>query len=100
MAKNVDQDLFDKLRATGMRKKVARTVAQAAEKADGRGKPPKVVRKTVKDLRSLVGELEDRATGGPEKRKAAAKKAARTRKQEALRRSEAAKRAARTRARA
>jgi hypothetical protein len=39
-------------------------------------------------------------TGGPQKRQAAAKKAARTRKQKAKKRSDSAKKAARTRAKA
>ena len=52
------------------------------------------------DLSGAVVEIQDRLNHGPEKRKAAAKKAARTRKQKAKRRSQSAKKAARTRARA
>jgi hypothetical protein len=51
----------------------------------------------VAGLRDLVGELEDRVQGGPAKRKAAAKKAARTRKAKAAKRSASAKKAARSR---
>ena len=47
----------------------------------------------------MVGELEDRAKGGPGKRKATAKKAAATRKRNEKKRSNAAKKAARIRAR-
>jgi len=54
----------------------------------------------VTDLRSLASELEDRAKGGPGKRKAAAKKAAQTRKRKQTKRSQAAKKAAKTRAKA
>jgi hypothetical protein len=103
MAKQrIDQELFDRLRANGLRKRVAQTVAGAV--GAGRGatsrKPPAAVMKVVGDLRGLASELEDRATGGPAKRKAAAKKAAATRKRAAAKRSAAAKKGARTRARA
>ena len=47
----------------------------------------------MSDLRGVVGELEDRAKGGPAKRKATAKKAAATRKRNAKKRSNAARRA-------
>jgi hypothetical protein len=46
----------------------------------------------------MLNDVEDRVSGGPAKRKAAAKKAARTRKQNAAKRSASAKKAARTRA--
>jgi hypothetical protein len=98
MAKRVDQDLFDRLRATGMRKKVAAGVAQAVSTTTRGRKPPKRVDRVVAELKSLAAEIEDRAKRGPEKRKAAAKKAAATRKRNAAKRSTAAKKAARTRA--
>jgi hypothetical protein len=93
-----NQDLFDRLRANGVRKRVANVIADGADK--GRKKAPKEVREAVSGLRDLVGELEDRVQGGPAKRKAAAKKAARTRKAKSARRSAAAKKGARTRAKA
>ena len=96
--KTMDRDLFDTLRSRGLRKRVAKTVAQAAGEARD-GKMPKVVRDTVTDLRSLLDELEDKARGGPARRSQAGKKAARTRQRKATQRSQAAKRAARTRAR-
>lgn len=99
MAKR-DQDVFNKLRSSGVRKKVAGNVADAFGRIDGRKKAPKAARKAIEDFRGLVGELEDRVSGGPAKRKAAAKKAARTRKAKAGARSAAAKKGARTRARA
>jgi hypothetical protein len=37
------------------------------------------VRSVIDQLKTITSELEDRATGGPAKRSAAAKKAARTR---------------------
>ena len=94
-----DKDLFDTLRANGLRKKTASTLADAFGRVDG-SPPGKAGRKAVSDLKAVVSELEDRAKGGPAKRQAAAKKAAATRKRKANQRSAAAKKAARTRARA
>lgn len=91
-----DKQLYGELRGRGIRKKTARAVAKAA---DG-GARSKIARRAVADLISAADEINDRLRGGPEKRSAAAKKAARTRKRKASRRSEAAKRGARTRARA
>jgi hypothetical protein len=88
-------DLIERLHAGGIRKRAAKAIAQAS---DGRRKPAKQVRGVLNDLNKLVSEAEDRVTGGPAKRKAAAKKAAQTRKRNAARRSAAAKRGARTRA--
>jgi hypothetical protein len=93
-----DKDLFETLRANGLRKKAAGTLASAYSKADS-SPPGKAGRKAVADLKAVVAELEDRAKGGPAKRQASAKKAAATRKRKANQRSAAAKKAARTRAR-
>jgi hypothetical protein len=93
----LDSQLYKSIRAQGVRKRVARTVAEAAGKADSR--TPKALRDAAKNLRAVASDLEDRATGGPAKRKEAAKKAARTRKRKATQRSTAAKKAAKTRAR-
>jgi hypothetical protein len=95
---DMDRDLFDKLRARGLRRSAANNIAKAFGKADS-SPPGKGARKAVSELRSLVDELEDRARGGPGKRQAAAKKAAATRKRKAGQRSAAAKKGARTRAR-
>jgi hypothetical protein len=97
MAKT-DRDLFDTLRAGGLRKKTAKSLSDAFSKADGSA-PGRASRKAIADLRSVVAELEDRAKGGPAKRSAAAKKAAASRKRAATQRSNAAKKAAKTRAR-
>ena len=94
-----DTDLFDKLRARGLRKSAASNLAKAFGRADS-SPPGRGAKRAVAELRSVVDELEDRARGGPAKRKAAAKKAAATRKRKANQRSQAAKKAARTRARA
>src|SRR5919206_2719228 len=98
MARN-DSDLFDKLRARGLRKSAASNLAKAFGRADS-SPPGKGARRAVAELRSLVEELEDRARGGPAKRKAAARKAAATRRRKANQRRVAAKKGARTRAKA
>jgi hypothetical protein len=96
MAKNKrNEELFRRLRAQGLRKRAAKIMSDTT---DRRRKPVKAVNQVLSDLHGLVGEAEDRISGRPAKRKAAAKKAAKTRKQKAQRRSTAAKKAARTRA--
>jgi len=99
MAKSQADVLFDRLRANGLRKRVARDLSEALGAASG-SKPSKAAQARITDLRKLVVDLEDRAKGGPGKREAAAKKAAATRKRKANERSAAAKKAARTRAKA
>jgi hypothetical protein len=98
MAKSQADALFDRLRANGLRKRVARDLSQALSAAGG-SRPSKAAQGRIIELRKLVADLEDRAKGGPAKRQAAAKKAAATRKRRANARSAAAKKAARTRAR-
>ena len=98
MAKSKNNDLMETLRAHGLRKRVAASVSDALDSGRRRSKPPKQVRKVVEDLKHVVEEIEDRATGGPAKRSAAARKAAATRKRNARARSAAAKKGARTRA--
>jgi hypothetical protein len=95
MAKSRTDDLFDRLHAQGLRKRTAKLLSQAT---DRRRKPAKAVERSLSDVKRAVAHVEDRLTGGPEKRKAAAKKAAATRKRNAQNRSAAAKKAARTRA--
>ncbi len=90
-----EQDLARRLRASGLRKQAAKLIAGAT---DGRRKPAKQVRRVVDDLTKLLSEAEDQVTGGPARRKAAAKKGVATRKRNAARRSASAKKAARTRA--
>jgi hypothetical protein len=97
--KTSSTDLFDRMRASGLRKRVAKDLSDALSKANSTG-PGKAANGAIGDLRKLVDELEDRARGGPTKRSAAAKKAANTRKRQAAARSTAARKAARTRARA
>jgi hypothetical protein len=90
-------DLFQTLRAQGLRKRTAKLISEAT---DRRRKPAKGAERALADLKKLIGDVEDRIAGGPAKRKAAAKKAAATRKRNAQRRSAAAKKGARTRAKA
>jgi hypothetical protein len=70
-----------------------------AQATDGRRKPAKRVRSVMNEMSKLLTDVEDRVSGAAAKRKAAANKAARTRKQNAAKRSASAKKAARTRAR-
>jgi hypothetical protein len=91
-----DEELFERLRAHGLRKRTAKLISGAT---DQRRKPAKVVERTISELKKVVGEAEDRISGGPAKRSATAKKAANTRKRNAQARSNAAKKGARTRAR-
>ena len=97
--KSQREQLIDTLRANGLRKKVAEQVASAVGRAPKR-KPPKQVMDLLGGLRSVTSDLEDRITGGPKKRSAAAKKAANTRKRAATKRSTSAKKGAATRAKA
>ncbi|MFL5827977.1 MAG: hypothetical protein ACJ76V_15750 [Thermoleophilaceae bacterium] len=94
-----EQELFDLLRARGLRKRVADTIASSAGKTRD-GKLPKQVQSVMDDLRGLAGEVEDRVTGRSATRKNAAAKAVRTRRRNAAQRSAAAKKGARTRAKA
>jgi hypothetical protein len=98
MAKSARDEMFDRLRVAGLRKKVARRVADGVHTARGGRKRPKALRGVLDNLRTLTAEIEDRAKGGPAKRSAAARKAAATRKRGAARRSATARKAARTRA--
>jgi hypothetical protein len=95
MANVRDTDLMKTLRDCGLRKKVARAVTDASGKATATEK--EMVAKTVSGLRAAADELESRVSAP--QRSQAAKKAARTRKQNAAERSAAARKGARTRSR-
>ncbi|MGB9183736.1 MAG: hypothetical protein WCB67_06695 [Solirubrobacteraceae bacterium] len=90
-----ESDLFDVLRQSGLRRKVARALNESGRAK--RGKSPTGVARTVENLRSAASEIESRVSGS--RRTEAAKKAARTRKRNAVKRSASAKKAAKTRAR-
>jgi ABC-type polar amino acid transport system ATPase subunit len=98
MAKDGNDDLFATLRARGLRKNVAKTVSKALGPGGGDSKAKAVARDVATDLRKAANEIEDRVSGGPKKRSAAARKAAQTRKRNAAQRSATARKAARTRA--
>lgn len=95
MAKKPDSDLFDSLRKSGMRKKVAKATSKSAT-ATKSGKPTKAVTQTVEKLKQAASDLERHATGSSHRE--AGKSGARTRKRNAAKRSEAAHKGARTRA--
>ena len=97
--KKTNNDLVDHLRARGVRKKVAKAVADGANGAKGRKQAEALARTAIADLRSASEAIRDRVVNRDSKRSEAAKKAARTRKRKAARRSAAARKAAKTRAR-
>jgi DNA topoisomerase-1 len=92
--KQHDQDLFDVLRTSGLRKKVARGLTKASGKNSS--KRATVLSASADSLRAAAAAIDKRAVDP--KRSQAAKKAARTRKRNAAQRSAAAKRGAHTRA--
>jgi hypothetical protein len=95
MAKN--DDLFTTLRRHGLRKSVAKAISQAegAGKKGGRNAETRA-RDAIKELDKAGDAIRSRVLGD-QKRSAAAKKGASTRKREAAKRSAAAKRGAATR---
>ena len=98
MAKNRNTDFVSYLRSSGLRKKVAKTLADL--ESDPRGNAEKLGRRIVSDLRSAADAVEKRLDiGGAGKRSAASKKAASTRKRSASKRSASAKKGAAKRAR-
>ena len=99
--KKRNNELFDHLRARGVRKRVAKAIASRSGKgAKGRKKAEVVARGAITDLRSAADAITHGVIHRDAKRSQAAKKAARTRKRNAekARRSSAARKAARTRA--
>ena len=64
MAKSQADKLFERLRANGLRKRVARDLSQALASASG-SRPSKSAAARLSDLRKVVTDLEDRARGGP-----------------------------------
>jgi len=91
-----DKKLYDNLRASGVRKKVAKQVSEALPKSGSSKTQP--ARQAAAKLSSAADEIKDRVSGGPTKRSEAAKKAVRTRRAKAAKRSAASKKGARTRA--
>lgn len=94
--KKRDRDLIDSLRASGLRKKVAKTMASSS-RSKSKGKAARAVDESLRRLRGATTVLERRAEEA--RRSEAGKKAARTRKRNAAKRSTSAKKGAKTRAR-
>jgi hypothetical protein len=95
MAKKQKQkDLFDVLRFSGIRKKVARKLSKASGKAGPKRR--KALSASADNLRRAAAKIDKRAVDP--KCSQAAKKAAQTRKRNAQKRNAAAKRGARARA--
>jgi hypothetical protein len=88
--------LYSRMRASGVRKKIARQLSELPGHASRGKKAPKPLRDAVDRLETAVVELKDHSGRG--KRKAAARKAARTRRSKAESRSRAARKGARKRA--
>jgi hypothetical protein len=91
-----EKKLYARLRSNGVRKKVARELTQLSSTAKDGRQVPKPLRETVKRLEKTVSELRDHVGKGD--RKAAARKAARTRKAKKQKRSASARKGARRRA--
>ncbi len=88
--------LYSRMRAGGVRKKIASQLSELPAHASGGKRAPKPLREAVDRLEAAVVELKDHSRRG--KRKAAARKAARTRRGKAESRSRAARKGARKRA--
>ena len=91
-----DKELYGRLRASGIRKKVARLASDALP-AKGQKKPVKA-HKLADQLSTAADAIRQRAGGGARKRSSAAKKAARTRKGQATKRRASARKGAKARA--
>jgi hypothetical protein len=84
-----DKGLYKELRTRGVRKGTAAKVSKALASRD-RDESPKKVKKTAKDLRAAASVVEERMRID-EGRHASSRKAAKTRKKKAKRRSSGAK---------
>jgi hypothetical protein len=93
-----DTKLYDKLRDSGVRKKVAGQVADALPRK-GNKKPSRAA-KVADQLAAAADSIRDRTGGGSRKRKEAAKKGARSRKAKAAKRRSSARKGAKRRAKA
>ena len=91
-----DKKLYGKMRDHGIRKSVAKDLSKLPAHVSGGKQAPKPLRDAIERLEGLVKELKGHADSGDQQ--TAARKAARTRKQNAASRSASARKAARTRA--
>ena len=94
--KKKNEDLVGRLRSLGVRKSTAKKLAKPT--GTSKKRPSGAAGKALAGLTTAVAEAQDRLVQGPQKRKASAKKGAKTRAANAEKRSRAAKKAARTRA--
>ena len=93
---NNDKKLYGRLRESGVRKKVAKSLTELPVHANAGKKPPKPMRDAVERLEATVAVLREHVGRGD--RQAAGRKAARTRRAKADRRKAAARRGAHKRA--
>jgi hypothetical protein len=93
-----DKKLYGRLRGSGVRKKVARQLSALPSRVKGGKQAPRPLRDAVDRLEGSVSELRDRVGRGD--RKAAGRKAPRTRRAKAQRRSASARKAPRSRSKA
>jgi hypothetical protein len=100
MARKNNDDLFEVLRARGLRRSVAQAIADAQKSGrTGGRKAESLARDALTDLKEASDTIRARFVDGTStSRSAAGKKAAATRKRNATKRSNAAKKAAKTRA--
>jgi hypothetical protein len=90
-----DKQLYGRLRDSGIRKRVAKRVAESLP-AKGQKKPVRA-HKLADELTAAAEAIRERAGGASRKRSKAAKKAARTRKAKTARRRDSARKGARAR---
>jgi hypothetical protein len=99
MANQQNEDLFDLLRARGLRKKVARSIAALDGNSRRSGvKGERLARQAVEDLTAAAEEIRKRVLRTDRGRSKAARKAARTRHHKATKRTASAKKGVQTRA--
>jgi hypothetical protein len=91
-----DNDLYGRLRDSGIRKRVAKMAAEALP-AKGQKKPNRAHR-VADQLTAAAETIRERAGGGSRRRSRAARRAAQTRKAKAQKRSASARKGARARA--
>jgi hypothetical protein len=96
MAKKKNTDFFSSLRSAGLRKGVAKTLADLEKGGKKTGsKAEQLARQAVKDLRAAADAIEKRLKVGVAGTRTAAKKATKTRKRTTARKTTARKTAAR-----
>ena len=96
MAKTKDKKLYSQMRASGVRKKIARQLTELTAHSNSGKRAPKPLREAVDRLDATVTELRGHIRRGD--RKTAARKAARTRGAKAGKRGSSVRKGARSRA--